>query len=164
MLPYSTDTLYTFTDGLFDQECPPATTPTDNTGVLPCSQTPLEEYIHLEGVASMAPPSEPQQCSSELQSGSSRLRNSPSPLQNSSCDQLQCVMVSGPPSPPSTLHLAEDPLPTRRKRAASVNGCSVAKKSRSDTSIDKICQLLAKRCAKVTYMYVHNICRRAHPQ
>ena len=181
-VPFSPDAPFTFTDGLFDPECPPSTTPPDNTGIFPCSvQTPVKEPLPLGGVARMTAlsklqnsqselqsslselknsSSEPQNCSSELQNTSSQLQNTSSELQDSlselHCDILSSAsnaaqagpVVSGLPSPPSSLHLAEEPVPIRRKRAAPVQSNSTTKRSRSSASIEEICQLLAKRSAE----------------
>ena len=104
--------------------------------------------------------SEPQDCLSELRSTSSELQNTSSELQDS-LSELHCdipssasnaaqagSIVSGLPSPPSPLHLAEEPVPIRRKRAAPVQSNSTTKRSRSGASIEEICQLLAKRSAE----------------
>lgn len=144
------DALYTFTDDLFDHECPPATTPPDNTGIYPWCQTPVEEHVPVvSGVSRMASPSGMQHSSSEQQTSSSDLEKISSHLQSNLCNQqLHCELVTRLPSPPIAQHVAEDSTPPRRKRNAIVQGTSAAKKSGSHACVDEICEHLVTRCAE----------------
>ena len=145
------DALYTFTDDLFDHECPPVTTPPDNTGIYPWCQTPVEEHVPaVSGVARMSSPCGMQHSSSVQRANSSELENISSQLQSNLCNQqqLHCDLVTRLPRPPITRHMAEDSTPPRRKRDAVVQGNSAAKKSRSHACVDEICEHLVTRCAK----------------
>ena len=97
--------------------------------------------------------SEPQNCSSELENTSSELQNSLSELHCDIPSSAPNAAQAGPivsrlPSPLSALHLAEEPVSVRRKRAAPVQSNSTTKRSRSGANIEEICQLLAKRSAE----------------
>ena len=161
---------FTFTDDLFDPECPPSITPSDNTGIFLCSsQTEKEPLFPPRGVTREVAVSE--------------IQNSPPEVvhcqQSSLASTVQTdSIISALPTPPSTPHLAEEPsvstvhnLPVRRKRAASVQGKSAAKRYQSlpqVTMIEEICQLLAERTSdEVTNIQMYGCthvfaCMQAH--
>lgn len=111
---------FTFTDGLFDPECPPSATPPDNTGVFPCfGQTPGKKPLQLGGVSS----SEPRRKSSELSCHLSSPTSNPA---------REVPNVSELSTLPSSVQLNKEALPPfQRKRAASGEGPSRTKKARS---------------------------------
>ena len=143
-VPFSPDAPFTFTDSLFDPECPPSTTPPDNTGIFPCSvQTPVKEPLPLGEVARMTARSKLQNSPSELQSSSSELKNSSSKPQNCS-SELQSTsseLQSSSPELKNSLSKPQDCLSELRSTSSELRSTSSELRSASSKLQNSLSEL-----------------------